>query len=94
MVQIMYTHLRTCLLKMFMSAKPAVAIKALPRPVRSKETSVSVAVATPSTIHLYAQQRQFFYAAGINSLAILFIGEFSPIGDKSFHNIMVNFSPC
>ena len=37
------------MLKMFMSAKPAVAMSALLRPVRSKEISVTVAVATPNT---------------------------------------------
>ena len=37
------------LLYTFINEKPAVAIKALPRPVTSKDNSVTVAVATPST---------------------------------------------
>ena len=44
-----FSLMSACLLKMFMSAKPAVAMSALLRPVRSKEISVTVAVATPNT---------------------------------------------
>jgi hypothetical protein len=43
------SYLSACLLNIFMRAKPAVATSALPSPVRSKEISVTVAVATPTT---------------------------------------------